>query len=544
MNLTSDLLWILLIGYLGSRLALRLGLPGLTGMVVAGLALGSSGADVLSSEVYALSTDIRLLALLIILLKAGLGLDKEKLLARGSVALRLVILPVLFEASVIAIATRLFLGWEWLYCWLLGWIVCAASPAVIVPLMLKLKSEGWGVDKGIPDLILAEATISDATAITMFGITLAWLTQTTTATANPVSAIAMQVFGGLLVGFVVGKAVHYLVQRTSFTSTPMQDTIVALAMGLLILVGRDYLPYSEYLAIMMMGSTVLEADAVVARRLREGSTNLWVLAEIFLFVLIGASVDISQLSQLGGIAVVIVLLGVLVGKGLGIVASTVGSDLLLRERLFMAVGGSAKATVQAAIAGLPLALGLPFGEEILAISVAAILFTAPVGAFATTYLAPRLLVRGEVDPTRVTVEQDFHILVAVDDSSAARQALKRAATTARDTDAFLTILHVASPTDLVDRYRSIVDREHFLHAYRSLVSDLAHEVLVRKGTAAEIIVEVAERLQVDYIYMGKANRRGLERILVGDTAHEVISHSETPVILVDEGNGCIAEAKK
>ncbi len=537
MNLMTDLFFILFLGFFASRVSMRLGLPGLIGMIATGIVLGPELADLLSPSIYAISDEVRLLALLIILLKAGLGLDKGKILTQGTVALRLAFLPVVFEASVVTISTRLLFGWEWLYCWLLGWIICAASPAVIVPLMLRLKSEGWGTDKGIPDLILAEATVSDATAITMFGITLMWLTDGTSNVILQLLGIPMQIGGGLVVGYLAGKAVRYLLQETSLTSTSMQDAIVALSFGLLIISGSNYLAYSDYLGVMTMGFILLEIDGVVARKIRKESTNLWALAEILLFVLIGATVDLTTLSSVGLFALIIVGIGVFAGKWLGVLVSTLGSRLLLRERLFMVVGGMAKATVQAAIAGIPLAMGLPYGNEILAISVVAILFTAPIGAFGTSYLAPRLLTKGEVDPTKVMVKQDVHLLVAVDGSPAAKSALKKATSVARDTNAFVTILYVVAADDLTGVYRSMADTDHFVQTYRDIVADIPHEFLVIRGTPAQTIVEVSVRLEADYIYMGKANRRGLNRILVGDTADAVINHSEIPVILVDEGNG-------
>ena len=537
MYLIIDFCVILLAGFSASRLASRVGLPGLVGMIGIGILIGPEFGDILSPAIYSLSTEIRLLALVVILLRAGLGLDKDKLLSQGSVALRLTIIPVLMEASILALSTRLLLGWEWLYCWILGWIVCAASPAVIVPSMLQLKSEGRGVRHGIPDLVLSEATVSDATAITMFGITLAWLTDGHSNILLQMTEIPIQIAGGLAVGYVSGRVLRYLLRGTTLTSTAMQDMIVTLGFGLAIIWGSNYLPYSEYLGIMVMGFTLLELDPVIARELRRQSADLWAISEVFLFVLIGATVSIGSLSRVGLTGAVIVIIGVMVGKALGIFLSTAGSSLTVEERVFMVVGGMAKATVQAAIAGIPLAMGLPLGEEILAISFVAIIVTAPLGSWGTSYLAPKLLAKGEVDPTKVTVERDLHFLVAVDGSGAAENALKKAASAARDNGAFVSILHVTAADDLAAFYSSIAVPDHFARDYRRIVSDVPHEFLTIRGTAAQGIVETAHRMDVDYIYMGKANRRSLDRILIGNTAKEVIEHTEIPVILVDRGNG-------
>jgi len=535
-NLISDLLLVFIAGFVASRLFVRLGLPALTGMIAAGILLGPALGDLLSPAIYGIASEIRLLALLLILLKAGLGLDKDKILANGSVAVRLAILPVLIEASVLAASARILLGWEWLYCWLLGWIVCAASPAVIVPLMLQLKSEGWGVDRGIPDLVLSEATVSDAVAITMFGITLAWLGGGASTPGFQLLEIPVQIASGLIVGYIAARILRYLLRETNLTATAMQDTVVTLALGMGVLVGSNYLPYSEYLAIMTMGFILLETEPIVARELRRQTTDLWVMAEILLFVLIGATVSLESVANIGIVGLVIVLLGLIFGKTSGVLLSTTSASFLPKERLFMATGGMAKATVQAAIAGIPLAMGLPLGEEILSIAFVAILFTAPVGSFLTAHLGPRVLERGEVDPTKVTVHEELEIVVAVDSSKAAENALKQAASVARSTGAFLHILHVTAADDLATRYRSIAVPDHFLREYRAMVADIPHDIRVVKGTAAQTIVETADNIGADYIYLGKANRRGLKRVLVGDTANEVINHTEIPVILVDEGN--------
>lgn len=529
MHLILDLAVVGLVGFLFGEIAGRLRLPRLIGMIAVGMVLGPHLLNLISPALLGISSEARMLALLIILLRAGLGLDKEKILSQGTVALRLGFMPALVEAAVLAVATRLIFGWDWLLCWLLGWIVCAASPAVIVPMMLYLKSRGWGQDKGIPDLILAGGTMSDATAITMFGITLSWLADGVSGLgAWQAVSIPVEVAGGILLGYMAGKLAHFLVHRTRLTTHVTQDLLIVLSTAMALVVGQEILPYSGFLAVMVMGFTVLETDRVLARRIRVESEKIWTVAQIFLFVLIGAAVNLNVIAGAGLRGLAVILIGLVVGRWLGILASTMGSSITLPERAFMAVGDMAKATVQAAIGGIPLALGLPHGEEILAIAVLSILVTAPAGALGTALLAPRILQRGPVDPTRVTVNEEQRFLVALDGSGASLQALKRAASASRQSDGEILALHVSDeprPPAL----------DPLKEALELTAGDIPHRLMVRRGNPAETIVEIAESREVNYIFMGKGNRSGVERLLVGDVARMVIESTEIPVILVDSG---------
>ena len=202
------ILLIVGVGFFAGEIAGKLKLPKLIGMLIAGIFLGPYVLDFLPQEILNISEEIRIFVLLVILFKAGLGLDKEKLLAQGSVAIRLGFLPAVIETFVVAGAVRWLLGWDWLLAFLLGWIICAASPAVIVPMMLRLKSEGWGVKKGIPDLILAGGTTSDAVAVTMFGITTAWIVGDFAHNIGfQVGSIPLKIVLGIIIGYLSGRVV-------------------------------------------------------------------------------------------------------------------------------------------------------------------------------------------------------------------------------------------------------------------------------------------------------------------------------------------------
>ena len=492
----EGVLIILMAGFIAGELAARVHLPRLIGMLVAGILVGSSGLDVLPEIIMELSSEIRLFTLLVILLKAGMALDKEKILMQGSVAARLAFLPSVVEAYVVALATRYLFGWDWISAWLTGWILCAASPAVIVPTMLRLKSEGWGVAKGIPDLILTEGTASDAVAVTMFGIFSAWAV----AGVNPgltaqLFDIPIQIVLGVIVGIVAGRLVIIPSRWGGIARHPVRQGIITLIMGIVLVLGDVFIPYSPFLALMVMGFVILEADPVLTRRVRIGLERVWVVAEIFLFVLIGAAVDIRIITEVGGAGLVVVAAGLIIGRFIGMFASTLGSTITYRERLFMVVGDSAKATVQAAIGGIPLALGLPHGEYILALAVIAILVTAPLGALGTRLLAPLLLERGEVDPTRVTVHEHFKFLVAIVGVQPVRELIREAARVARRVDGSLLILNV------YDGVNPRIDPSQLQEELRA-AQDVPHElILVDEQGVNDAIQHVATEHGADYIYL-------------------------------------------
>ena len=520
----EGILIISVVGFLAGELAYKFKLPRLIGMLISGMIMGPYVFDILPAEILTFSEEIRLLVLLIILFKAGLGLDKDKILSQGTVAVRLGFLPSIIEASVIAVIIRLIFGWEWLIAWLLGWIICAASPAVIVPLMLKLKAEGWGVKKGIPDLVLAGGTASDATAVTMFAIFMDWITEGTGGgLLSQLANIPLQIILAIILGFIAGKLTVWLLDEVQLADNVVYHLIVGLGLAILLVLGDQFIPYSSYLAVMAMGFTVLETNPVLARQLRVEVDKIWTLGEIFLFVLIGAAANITVVVEAGLAGLVIIGIGLLIGRSLGIILSTWGSNITIPERLFMMVGSMPKATVQAAIAGIPLARGVTHGEVILAISVLAILVTAPLGAFGTLFFAPRILEKGKVDPTKITVKDEYKFMVALDGSKAAQHALKEAARIARQMDGELIVLNIHFIED-EKLTREKIKKE------LSIASDIKNKIIIKEGDPTYDIVQTAKSHQVDHIFIGKGNP---QKNTIGDIAKEVTAKSSIPVVLVE-----------
>ena len=527
-------------GFFVGQLARRLKAPALIGMVLAGIVLGPQVGNVISSEVLESAHSLRTIAVMVILMKAGLGLDREKLAQQGSVALRLGFLPAACEALAIAFAAVWLLQFDFTTGLLLGCVLGAESPAVIVPGMLRLKSLGWGVEKGIPDAILTGSALSDVLLLLVFSLLLAFLAQSAATgiplpggfTLSPLQLLPLQVLGqiglGILFGWLSARMLVSLLARQNWTQNAIQDALVAAGFALLLVVlAEDWPIFSGYLAVMATGFFLIELDAPLARRLRGGFDSLWVIAEIILFVLLGATIQLKVLGNTLLVGLLVLAIGTLLGRSLGWYLSTVGSNWDWRERLFLLPGNSAKATVQAAIGTLPLAQGIAGGETILALSALSILVTAPLGAWAIPTFAPKLLKRGEVDPTKVTVSRRIMLLAAVDASPLSGAVLTKAAELARRSDGEVVVLHVIR----VDNPEEI---ERLRHLAGQLLADIRHRFITTSGSVPEAIVQTAQTYGVAEIVMGKRGHRPLEEVLVGSVSQAVLETSPLPVLLVED----------
>ncbi len=536
----ESLIWILLLGFFGGQLARRLRLPALVGMVLAGVALGPQVGQVLSPTVLAVADDLRTIAVMAILMKAGLGLDREKLAQQSTVALRLGFLPATGEAIAVALAAIWLLQFDLATGLLLGCIVGAESPAVIVPGMLRLKSLGWGVKKGIPDAILTGSALSDVLLLLVFSLLLAFLTQTETTgwtlpgglmlspwQVLPVQVL-LQVSGGLLLGWLAARLLVLLLAQQNWTQNAVQDALVAAGLALALVAIAERLPlFSGYLAVMAAGFFLVERDAPLARSLRGSFDGLWQIAEIVLFVLLGASVQLDILGATLGLGLAILAIGTLVGRSLGWYLATLGSNWNWRERLFLLSGNSAKATVQAAIGAIPLAQGVAGGEMMLAIAALSILVTAPLGAWAIPTFAPRLLERSAVDPTKVAIARPIVVLAAVDTSPLAARVLQAAADLARRSNGRVVVLHVIREDDPqgLAQLQGLAQR---------LLADIRYRFVTASGPIPEAIVQAARDCGATEIALGKRGHRPLAEVLVGSVSQAVLERSLLPVVVVED----------
>ena len=388
-----SLSYIFLIGLTLGGLMKRLKLPPLLGMLMAGVVLGPYGLNQIAPEILFIAKDLRQIALIIILTQAGLSLDLTDLKRVGRPALLMSFVPATFEMVAITLLGPLLLGLSLLDSAILGAVLAAVSPAVVVPRMLRLMHEGIGTQHRIPQMIMAGASIDDIYVIVIFSSLLGMAQGTGFETLRLVWVpLSLLVGAGVGVGVGLGL-IHY------FKRVHVRDTV-----KVLVLLGVSFmmvnletflegiLPFSGLLAIMAVGLTILEKYPVLAKRLASKFSKSWVGAELMLFVLVGSAVDLRYLTVAGFSAVALVLLGLVV-RSVGVWLCQLNTPLTRNEKIFTAMAYWPKATVQAAIGSVPLALGLASGNSILAVAVVAILLTAPLGALAIDYGSKRLLSR-------------------------------------------------------------------------------------------------------------------------------------------------------
>jgi len=382
---------IIFVSLLLGNLAKRMHIPPLIFMMLTGILLGPYVLNLIDSSILVLSADLREIALIVILLRAGLTLDLEDLKQVGRPALLLSFIPALFEIGVLGLLGHIVFDLPYPSAFLLASMVAAVSPAVIVPSMIRLMEEKRGIKKKIPQMILAAASIDDVVVIVIFSSMLL-LVGGSTPSVPMALGIPLAVFLGALFGWLVGRVLVVFFQKfhmrdtvkvmllfgVSFTMMYIQDLLQA------------YVFLSGLIAIMVLGMTIQKEYQVLSLRLRGKFAKLWVASEIMLFVLVGALLDVGVIGEVGLLAIGFVLVGVFF-RMFGSWLSTMSTNLTNKERLFTMVSYSPKATVQAAIGGIPLALGIAFGSEMLAIAVLSIFLTAPIGAILIDQLSKGLL---------------------------------------------------------------------------------------------------------------------------------------------------------
>ena len=359
----------------------RLNLPQLLGMLLTGILLGPYALNLLDGSILSISADLRQIALIIILTRAGLNLDVEDLKKVGRAAVLMCFVPASFEIlGMLALAPRI-LGISLLDAAIMGTVVAAVSPAVIVPKMLKLMEERYGTGESIPQLIMAGASVDDVFVIVLF-TSFTGLAQGGTASALDLLRIPTSIVLGLAAGALCG-----LLLALAFRRIHMRDSakvIIILSISFLLVTLEHSLSgalgFSGLLAVMGMGIALQRCRGEVAARLSAKYSKLWVAAELLLFVLVGATVDVGYALASGGAAVLLIF-GVLVFRMAGVFLCLLGTSLDRRERLFCMIAYMPKATVQAAIGAIPLSMGLACGQIVLTVAVLSILITAPLGSF-------------------------------------------------------------------------------------------------------------------------------------------------------------------
>ena len=382
---------IFLCAFVLSGITQKLKLPGLLGMLITGVVLGPYVLDLIAPEILNISADLRQAALIIILVRAGLSLDISALKKVGRSAILMCFIPATVEIAATVMLAPLFFDITYLEAALMGIMLAAASPAVIVPRMIKLMENEYGTDKSIPQLIMAGASVNGIYIIVLF-TSFMGMAGGDDFNLMSLGVLPIGIVIGLLIGVFFGLALSWLFQKIRMRNTV--KSLVTLSAAFL-LVGletplRDYVPMSGFLAVIALGGTILRKQAETAKQISDKFSKIWIPAEIMLFVLIGAAVNMTYAIRDAGaaIALIFVVLGI---RFLGVVICLVKTNLNRKERLFCCIAYMPKATVQAAVGALPLAAGIAAGNIILTVAVWAILITAPLGALGIDVLYKKTL---------------------------------------------------------------------------------------------------------------------------------------------------------
>lgn len=377
----TSLALIILSGIFMGSIFSKLKLPSLVGMILTGIILGPHMLNLIDGSILGISSELRQISLVIILTRAGLALDIKDLKRVGRPAILMCFVPATFEILGFILLGPKLLGLSLLDSAIMGTVIAAVSPAVIVPRMLKLMNEGYGVKKSIPQLILAGASVDDIFVIVLFTSFTGIATGSSSFSYMSLLEIPISIVLGIILGIMGGLALVYL-----FKKIHMRDSIkilIILSVSFLFItienLLKNVIPISGLLAIMSLGATILKTYSKLATRISLKYSKLWVAAEVFLFVLVGATVNIKYALN-SGIVAILLILGSLLFRMIGVLICLIKTELTFKERIFSVIAYMPKATVQAAIGALPLSMGMASGEIILTVAVLSIIITAPLGA--------------------------------------------------------------------------------------------------------------------------------------------------------------------
>lgn len=396
----TSLSLIFLVGLAMGAICQKIKLPRIIGMLVTGIVSGPYVLDFLDPSILSISADLRKMALIIILLKAGLSLDLKDLKKVGRPAVLMAFLPASFELAGYVLLAPVILGITRTEAAVMGAVLAAVSPAVVVPRMVQLMEQKYGTGKGIPQMILAGASCDDIYVIVLF-TTFLGMAQGGTANIGDFMNIPVSILLGILLGSMFGYGIYLFFENAYANKHRVRNSmkvIIVLGFSFLLIAIEGWLEgkvaVSGLLAVVSMACVLKrKSDAFVSRRLSEKFGKLWLSAEVMLFVLVGAAVDIRYTMDAGA-AAIIMILAALVFRACGVLLSVAKTNLTWKERMFCVIAYLPKATVQAAIGSVPLAAGLPCGKIVLSVAVMAIVITAPIGAFGMDHTYQKLLTKG------------------------------------------------------------------------------------------------------------------------------------------------------
>lgn len=374
---------IILLSLLSSYILSKLKLPSLIGMILVGIIL----SKYIDPKIYSISSELKNIALVIILTRAGLTLKISDLKKVGRAAITLSFVPALFEILGVILLSKIFFELSFLESLLLGSVLAAVSPAIVVPRMINLIENGYGTKKSIPQLILAGSSLDDIFVITLFSVALS-LVSKTKLTYSLFFKIPISILLGIVAGIIVANLLIIL-----FKSLHMRDSVkilIILSVAFILLELEKYIMISSLISIMTIGITIKKKYETLAIRLSKKYNKLWIPAEIMLFVLIGANLDLTYALN-NSLYISLFILSVLIFRMIGVYICVYNTKLNYKEKLFCQISYIPKATVQAAIGSVPLSMGLACGNIILTVAVISILITAPLGAILIDNLYTKLL---------------------------------------------------------------------------------------------------------------------------------------------------------
>lgn len=381
---------IITLGLIFNKLFKAIKLPGLLGMLILGIVVGPNMLNLISKDILTISPDLRKIALIVILLRAGLGINRSTLKKVGKTALKMSFLPCVIEGFAIAFVSKYILNISFIEAGMLGFIIAAVSPAVVVPQMLELINKGKGKENGVPTIILAASSIDDVFAITIFSTFLGLYGGSNISISGKLLSIPISILLGGGIGILIALLLIWIFKKFHLRDT--EKTLIILASGMLLTSLEDILknivPVASLLGVMVVGFVLLDKYPKVANRISEKFNKVWVFAEILLFVLVGAQVDVKVIVHSGLLGLLVLFIG-LVARSIGVYISLMGSNLNLKEKIFCIISFMPKATVQAAMSAVPLASGVASGNLILAIAVLSIIVTAPLGAVGIKYFGDK-----------------------------------------------------------------------------------------------------------------------------------------------------------
>lgn len=383
--------FILIFSLMGKYIFEKIKLPHILSFLLIGIAIGPFALGLIDEKILNISSELRTIALVIILTRAGLSLDIEDLVKIGRPAILMCFVPAVFEIVAVGIFAPIFLNVSRLDAFIIGSIIAAVSPAVIVPRMIKLIEEGYGQTHKIPQLILAGASCDDVFCIVVF-TSLVELSKTGDISFVKFLAIPISIAVGAALGSGVGFCFVKFFKKFHIRDTIKVLLVLSVSFLLLELEKISPIPCSGLISIMAFSMVIKKIYNDLAERLSVRYNKLWVAAEIFLFVLVGATVNVSYALN-SGIMVVVLVIVALIIRMLGVYISVSNTQLSKRERIFTMIAYTPKATVQAAIGAIPLSMGLPIGQMALTVAVISILITAPFGAIMVDKLYDKLLLR-------------------------------------------------------------------------------------------------------------------------------------------------------